>query len=389
MKKLIKLQHPIKVIHVVGARPNFMKVAPIMREMFKYPQKFDQILIHTGQHYDNEMSKYFFKDLELPKPDIYLEVGSGTHAEQTGKIMIKFEKVCFREKPDLVIVYGDVNSTISCALAAAKLLISIAHIEAGLRSFDRTMPEEINRIITDQISDYLFTTCEDANYNLIKEGTPENKIFFVGNVMIDTLLKNMKKAENSNILENLGLKNKINKTKYAIVTLHRPSNVDDPKKLEGILNALNILSNEIPIIFPAHPRTFRKIKNFKLAKVINYKGNFLSKEIKKPIRNIKIIPPLSYFDFLCLMSNASIVLTDSGGIQEETTILGVPCLTLRNNTERPITLKVGTNILVGNNPKNIINKVRSILNNGKSRIKIPKYWDGKAAKRIVKILLKT
>ncbi|MHA1294885.1 MAG: non-hydrolyzing UDP-N-acetylglucosamine 2-epimerase, partial [Promethearchaeota archaeon] len=386
MKKLIKLQHPIKVIHVVGARPNFMKVAPIMREMFKYPQKFDQILIHTGQHYDNEMSKYFFKDLELPKPDIYLEVGSGTHAEQTGKIMIKFEKVCFREKPDLVIVYGDVNSTISCALAAAKLLISIAHIEAGLRSFDRTMPEEINRIITDQISDYLFTTCEDANYNLIKEGTPENKIFFVGNVMIDTLLKNMKKAENSNILENLGLKNKINKTKYAIVTLHRPSNVDDPKKLEGILNALNILSNEIPIIFPAHPRTFRKIKNFKLAKVINYKGNFLSKEIKKPIRNIKIIPPLSYFDFLCLMSNASIVLTDSGGIQEETTILGVPCLTLRNNTERPITLKVGTNVLVGNDPQKIINKARSILNNGKSRIKIPKYWDGKAAKRIVRIL---
>jgi len=378
--------NPIKIIHVVGARPNFMKVAPIMKEMSKYPHKFDQLLIHTGQHYDDEMSKYFFKDLELPKPDIYLGVGSGTHAEQTGKIMIKFEKVCFRERPDLVIVYGDVNSTISCALAAAKLLIPIAHIEAGLRSFDRTMPEEINRILTDQISDYLFTTCEDANDNLNKEGIPENKIFFVGNVMIDTLLKNKKRAENSNILKNLGLKNKINTKKYAIVTLHRPSNVDDPKILKGILNALNILSNEIPIIFPAHPRTIKKIKNFKLIELINYKENILSKKIKKPIRNIQIIPPLSYFDFLCLMSNATIVLTDSGGIQEETTFLGIPCLTLRNNTERPITLKVGTNVLVRNDPQRIINKARNILNNGKSKKKIPKYWDGKAAKRIIDIL---
>lgn len=385
--KLYDFNRPIKVIHIVGARPNFMKIAPLMREMSRYPQKFDQLLVHTGQHYDEEMSKSFFKDLRLTEPDIYLGVGSGTHAEQTGKIMIEFERVCFQEKPDLVIVVGDVNSTIACCLVAAKLCIPIAHIEAGLRSFDRTMPEEINRVLTDQISDYLFTTCEDTNQNLIKEGIPENKIFFVGNTMIDTLLNHMEIAKNSTILEKLGLRKNNNIKKYAVVTLHRPSNVDNPKILKGIFNALNELAREISIIFPAHPRTIKQIKNFKLQEISNFEENCLSNELRKTNRNILTIPPLSYLGFLCLMSNATIVLTDSGGIQEETTILGIPCLTLRSNTERPITVKDGTNVVVGNDPDKIINTAINTIKNQNSRKKIPKYWDGKAAERIIKILL--
>jgi len=386
MKKFNKLQRLIKVIHIVGARPNFMKIAPLMEEMSKYPQDFDQLLLHTGQHYDEGMSKSFFDDLRLTKPDVYLGVGSGTHAEQTGKIMIEFERVCLQEKPDLVIVVGDVNSTIACALVAAKLCIPIAHIEAGLRSFDRTMPEEINRILTDQISDYLFTTCEDANQNLIKEGIPENKIFFVGNVIIDTLLSHIEIAKNSNILEKLGLRKNNKIKKYGVLTLHRPSNVDNPKILRGILNALNELTREIPVIFPAHPRTIKQIRNFKHQEMVNYEENFLSEGLNNPNRNVLTIPPLGYLDFLCLMSNAAIVLTDSGGIQEETTILGIPCLTLRNNTERPITVKEGTNVVVGNNPDNIINTALSVLKNQNSRKKIPKYWDGKSAKRVIKII---
>ena len=387
MKKFDKLQHLIKVIHIVGARPNFMKIAALMEEMSKYPQDFDQLLLHTGQHYDKGMSKSFFDDLRMTKPDVYLGVGSGTHAEQTGKIMIEFERVCLQEKPDLVIVVGDVNSTIACALVTAKLCIPIAHIEAGLRSFDRTMPEEINRILTDQISDYLFTTCEDANQNLIKEGIPENKIFFVGNTMIDTMLNHMEIAKNSIILEKLGLRKNNKIKKYAVVTLHRPSNVDNPKILRGILNALNELTKEIPVIFPAHPRTIKQIRNFKHQEMVNYEENFLSEGLNNTNRNVLTIPPLGYLDFLCLMFNAAIVLTDSGGIQEETTILGIPCLTLRNNTERPITVKEGTNIVVGNNPDNIINTALSVLKNQNSRKKIPKYWDGKAAERIVKFLI--
>ena len=386
MKKFNKLQCPTKVIHIVGARPNFMKIAPLMEEMSKFPQDFDQLLLHTGQHYDEGMSKSFFDDLRLTKPDVYLGVGSGTHAVQTGKIMIEFESVCLQKKPDLVIVVGDVNSTIACALVAAKLCIPIAHIEAGLRSFDRTMPEEINRVLTDQISDYLFTTCEDANQNLIKEGIPENKIFFVGNVMIDTLLSHMEIAKNSIILEKLGLRKNDKIKKYAVVTLHRPSNVDNPKILRGILNALNELAKEIPVIFPAHPRTIKQIRNFKHQEMVNYEENFLSEGLNNTNRNVLTIPPLGYLDFLCLMFNAAIVLTDSGGIQEETTILGIPCLTLRNNTERPITVKEGTNTVVGNNPDNIINIALSVLKNQNSRKKRPKYWDGKVAERIVKIL---
>ena len=373
------------VFIVVGARPNFMKATALLKNLKKCA-RFNPILVHTGQHYDDDMSKSFFEDLRLPKPDIYLGVGSGTHAEQTGKIMIEFEKVCFELKPDLVVVVGDVNSTIACALVASKLFIPVAHVEAGLRSFDRTMPEEINRVLTDQISDYLFTTCKDANLNLIEEGISESKIFFVGNVMIDTLLSNIEIAKKSNILDKLALRNNNNVKKYAVLTLHRPSNVDNPEILKGIFYALNKLSKEIPIIFPAHPRTVKKIKNFKLEQMITFVGNISSIELNETKQKILVTSPLSYLAFLCLMSNAKLLLTDSGGIQEETTILGIPCLTLRNNTERPITVKEGTNIVVGNSPDKIVNTAISVLKNRIFRKKIPKYWDGKAAERIIKVL---
>ena len=379
-------QKRLKVMFVVGTRPNFMKVAPIIREMSKYPQKFNWVLTHTAQHYDEGMSEAFFDDLGLPNPDIYLGVGSGTHAKQTGRIMIEFERVCLKEKPNLVVVVGDVNSTVACAFAVAKLCIPVAHVEAGLRSFDRTMPEEINRILTDQISDYLFTTCEDANMNLRKEGIPENKIFFVGNVMVDTLLSHIEIAKNSNIMEKLRLKKNNNIKKYAVLTLHRPSNVDNLVVLKGIFDILNNISQIVPIIFPAHPRTIKQIKNFKLEEMISHVKHTLSNELDKANQNILAISPLGYLDFLCLMSNALLVLTDSGGIQEETTILGIPCLTLRNNTERPITIKEGTNILVGNNPDKIIKVTHSVLKNGIPIKKIPKYWDGKASERILKVL---
>lgn len=363
----MNFQKRLRVIFVVGTRPNFMKIAPLIGEIFKYPQKFDWLLVHTGQHYDKEMSESFFTDLGLARPDIYLKVGSGTHAEQTGKIMIKFERVCFEERPDLITVVGDVNSTVACALVAAKLRIPVAHIEAGLRSFDRTMPEEINRVLTDQISDYLFTTCKDANRNLIKEGIQESKIFLVGNTMIDCLLSYVTVARDSTILKKLGLRENGGIRKYGLVTLHRPSNVDNPETLKGILNVLSELAKEIPMIFPIHPRTAKQMKNHELTDVMT-------------------MPPLGYLDFLFLMSNAAIVLTDSGGIQEETTILDVPCLTLRDNTERPITIKEGTNVLVGNNPDKIMNMAVSVLKNGNPRKKNPKFWDGKAAERIIEIL---
>jgi len=333
--------------------------------------------VHTGQHYDDDMSKIFFDDLGMPQPDIYLGVGSGSHAEQTGKIMIEFEKICFAEKPDLVVVVGDVNSTLACAIVASKLCIPVAHIEAGLRSFDRTMPEEINRILTDRISDFLFTTCEDGNVNLTNEGVPADKIYFVGNVMIDTLLRFIEVSAKSDILDRLALEQNGNIQKYAILTLHRPSNVDDAGTLKGIFDALKRLSEEIPIIFPAHPRT---------SNIINDSG--LGDILAGLRTRISIINPLGYIDFLRLMSKAAIVLTDSGGIQEETTILGIPCLTLRNNTERPVTVKEGTNTVVGNNPKKIIQAGLEVLEKGIQRKRIPKFWDGKAADRIVKTIVK-
>jgi UDP-N-acetylglucosamine 2-epimerase (non-hydrolysing) len=331
------------------------------------------------------MSGSFFRDLGIPSPDIHLGVGSGTHAQQAGRIMMEFESVCRREEPDLVVVVGDVNSTVACALAAAKLSIAIAHVEAGLRSFDRTMPEEINRLITDQLSDFLFTTEEDAARNLLKEGISGRKIHFVGNVMIDTLLAHVRFAARSAILEDLGLSDGSSTRDYAVLTLHRPSNVDDPAILGGILEALNAISRTIPVVFPAHPRTAAKVRDFGLETMLTCIPR-PQPEMMKKSNKVQQLPPLGYLDFLWLMAQARFVLTDSGGIQEETTILGVPCLTLRNNTERPLTVREGTNRLVGNDPSEIMKGALSVLGNGIRRKRAPKYWDGKAAERIVKVL---
>ena len=367
----------MKIILVAGARPNFMKIAPLIWELKKRHKvaksdKIEYLFVHTGQHYDIEMSNVFLKDLNLPYPDINLDVGSASHAKQTAKIMIKFEEVCLKNKPDIVIVAGDVNSTIACTLVAAKLGIKTAHVEAGLRSFDRTMPEEINRILTDSISDYLFTTCKDANNNLKREGMPQEKIFFVGNVMIDSLRRFQKKAEKINTLKKYGLE----KSSYALLTLHRPSNVDEKDSLKEILEALKEISNYIPISFPMHPRTQKLINKFRLNK-------FLDNENSIILNN-----PLGYLEFLSLMMDAKFVLTDSGGIQEETTALGIPCLTLRTNTERPITIKVGTNRIVGNSRDKIIRESMKILKRkNKKQFMVPELWDGKTAKRILNILL--
>ena len=357
------------ILNVVGARPNLMKIAPLIEEMNRYPD-ITWSLLHTGQHYDDRMSRIFFTDLGLPEPDIYLGVGSGSHAEQTARVMLAFEKVLLDRKPDLVIVVGDVNSTMACAITAAKLWISVAHVEAGLRSFDRRMPEEINRIVTDALSDLLFTTCRDANENLIREGIPPSKIFFVGNVMIDTLIKYRDWAAALNTPSRFGLQ----PGQYALLTLHRPSNVDQPQVFSGILDALTVIQREIPILFPAHPRTVKRIAEFSF------------RERLKAAPNLMVIEPLGYLEFLDLMMHARLVLTDSGGIQEETTILGVPCLTLRENTERPVTVREGTNVLVGTDPERIVDEVRRVLPTGGKRGHVPELWDGHAAERIVKII---
>lgn len=360
----------VRIVNVVGARPNFMKIAPLIKKMRRIT-RFEPILIHTGQHYDEEMSDIFFKDLELPQPDIYLGVGSATqHAEQVAKIMIELEKILIKRKPHLVVVVGDVNSTLAAAIVSSKLHIPLAHIEAGLRSFDRTMPEEINRIVTDALSEYLFTTCPDANRNLEKEGIAKSKIFLVGNVMIDALLSFKEKAAESNILRN---KFSLKPKEYALLTLHRPSNVDDRTVFAHILDALKRISKVIPVLFPIHPRTQKHIEIFKLK-------NYLACSRIKPVH------PLGYLEFLNLMLNAKFVLTDSGGIQEETTVLGIPCLTLRKNTERPITLTQGTNTLVGTDPNTIIQEANKIIAGKYKKGKVIKLWDGKASERIVKIL---
>ena len=413
------------IMHIVGARPNFMKIAPIVKAIEEYnqthPSHLDQIIVHTGQHYDENMSELFFDHLGLPKPDINLEVGSASHAVQTAEIMIRFEKVLLQYQPDAIIVVGDVNSTIACTLVASKIEYPtqpnepykpnepnkrnkplIVHVEAGLRSFDRTMPEEINRILTDQLSDLLFTTEEDANENLKREGIPSEKIFFVGNVMIDTLFQHLEKAKKSKILQKLGLINSINAknaiTSYAVLTLHRPSNVDNKETFSNILEALKEISKRIPIIFPAHPRTQNRIKQFGFENYFNFLEPINSINSENPINSINatnpmnainLINPLGYLDFLWLMANAKLVLTDSGGIQEETTVLGIPCVTIRKNTERPITVKMGTNIVAGTQKENIINAALSQLNRHNNISNpIPPLWDGKAAKRIVKILVK-
>jgi len=367
----------MKKIHlVVGARPNFMKMAPLYREFEKYPDKFEVKLIHTGQHYDEKMSKFFFNDLQMPIPDEYLEVGSGTHGEQTARIIERYEKVLIKDKPHLVIVAGDVNSTVACALDAAKLLIPVAHLEAGLRSFDRTMPEEINRLMTDVISDYLLTPSEDANQHLRSEGIPEKKIYFVGNIMIDSLLQYKEKAKNSKILERISEKYDFSANdKFALITLHRPSNVDNLKGLQIILDAFEEISQKIKLIFPIHPRTAKQIKAFGLEKKVN------------GIKNLLLTEPVGYYDFLKLQMKAEFILTDSGGIQEESTVFGIPCLTLRPNTERPITISEGTNKLVKLETAEIIREANLILEGKAKKGKIPKFWDGKTAERIVKIFL--
>lgn len=361
----------IKVLNIVGARPNFMKIAPIVREMKRRENDFLPLIVHTGQHYDAAMSDSFFTDLGIPKPDYHLEVGSASHAVQTAKIMTAFEPVVSAEKPDWVLVVGDVNSTIACALVCSKLGIKVAHVEAGLRSRDRTMPEEINRLLTDQISDLLLTPSQDGDENLLKENIDADKIKFVGNVMIDSLFYNLEKAKQLKVRENLELNDK----DYAVLTLHRPSNVDDEKTFSGLLEALIAVSEKIPIIFPAHPRTKGNIEKFGFAKAFERS-------------KIRLIEPLGYLYFMNLYSGAKLVLTDSGGLQEETTALGISCLTLRENTERPITITHGTNVLVGTNPEKIKQAAFEVLTRTAAiDIKIPPLWDGKTAERICDALL--
>jgi len=359
-----------RIICVCGARPNFMKIAPIMRA-FDESGKIETLLVHTGQHYDEKMSKSFFDELQIPKPDINLEVGSGSHAVQTAEVMKSFEPVVIDFEPDYVLVVGDVNSTIACGMVAVKLGVKLIHVEAGLRSFDRTMPEEINRVLTDSISDLLFITEQSGIDNLKKEGVADGKVHFVGNVMIDTLLANKAKAEKSDILGKLSLAEK----GYAVITLHRPSNVDDMKNLGKIISAFEVIEKDLKLVFPMHPRTRNNIK-----------GTDIGKRVEA-MKNLILLDPVGYLDFLKLTSNAALVMTDSGGIQEETTILQVPCMTLRENTERPVTVTEGTNRLIHIDTDDILNNYNEIkANNFAGNGNIPKFWDGKAAQRIAKVL---
>lgn len=358
-------------LSVVGARPNFMKVAPLHRALLPYADRVRHLICHTGQHYDEKMSKIFFDDLELPQPDIYLGVGSGSHAEQTARVMMAFEQVLLEHKPDLVIVVGDVNSTLACSVTAAKLHVPVAHVEAGLRSFDRDMPEEINRLVTDVLSDYLFVTEDAGLRNLRNEGIPDEKVHFVGHVMIDSLAHYRGKAAQSAVLEQFDLSAR----GYTLVTLHRPSNVDTREHLELILGIFEELQTETRFLFPVHPRTRARIAEFGL------------EERVRAIDTLTLCDPIGYLDFLKLMDNAALILTDSGGIQEESTWLQVPCITLRENTERPVTADVGTNEIVGLNAALAVEKSRAALNGKGKRGNIPVLWDGNAAQRIVNILL--
>lgn len=360
----------IKVLNVVGARPNFMKIAPIIQAMQARADVFEPLLVHTGQHYDDRMSRAFFDDLGIPRPDIDLGVGSGSHAEQTGRVMMAFEKVCLQHEPDLVLVVGDVNSTMACTITAKKLGIPVAHVEAGLRSRDMTMPEEINRLCTDVLCDYLFTTDVGASANLATEGIAAERIVFVGNVMIDTLERHREAASALPILRELG----IERGRFATLTLHRPSNVDDEAVLRGVLQAVAEIARELPIVFPAHPRTRERIERFGLQGLVSTTDDG---------RGVKFVEPLGYLEFLRLVMDSRFVLTDSGGLQEETTVLGVPCITLRFNTERPITCEQGTNVLVGNRPESILEAARGVLAQAGKPHGVPDKWDGRAAERIV------
>ena len=364
----------MKILHVVGARPNFMKAAPVMTALANR-DSITQVLVHTGQHYDANMSDIFFQQLGLPQPDINLEVGSGSHAVQTAQVMMRFEEIVLAQRPDLVLVYGDVNSTVAVALVCAKLLIPVGHVEAGLRSFDRTMPEEINRLLTDQIANLLFTPSCDGNENLLREGVAAEKIHLVGNVMIDTLVRLLPLAEAR--WPDLPLTMPIapdmwDERRYALVTLHRPSNVDAPENVQRLMRTLHDISRDIPIIFPVHPRTRQRLHTLGL-------------KMQSP--KLHLIEPLGYLDFLALQRHATLIITDSGGIQEESTFLGVPCLTVRENTERPITLTMGTNILVGQDMQRLRSEVACLIDQGvvKQR-RIPPLWDGKAGERIADVV---
>ncbi|MGH9755852.1 MAG: non-hydrolyzing UDP-N-acetylglucosamine 2-epimerase [Blastocatellia bacterium] len=358
----------MKVLNVVGARPNFMKMAPIIAEMVARSDEIEQILVHTGQHYDDAMSGAFFRDLGMPTPDIYLDTRGETHAEQTARVMLAFEGVAVARKPEWVVVVGDVNSTLACALVAGKLRIRVAHVEAGLRSGDWTMPEEINRVLTDRLSDLLLTPSPDADQNLLREGIAPERIVRVGNVMIDTLYRQIERAQCSTILDDLSLEAR----GFAAMTLHRPSNVDDPDSLRRIFTAIGRIARALPVVFPAHPRASNRMREFGV----------------EPPPGVIMIDPLGYLDFLKLWSNSKMTLTDSGGLQEETTALGVPCLTLRENTERPITIEQGTNRLVGLDPDRIVAAAEAIIaDKPSSSTRAPELWDGRAAERITKALL--
>lgn len=358
----------MKIDIIAGARPNFMKIAPIINAIKstkndKHPLEYR--LIHTGQHYDRNMSGSFFEELGIPDPDYNLEVGSGTQAEQTGRIMERYEAIILSSPPDICMVVGDVNSTMACSITAKKMNITVVHIEGGIRSGDLTMPEEINRMVTDAISDYFFTTSESANFNLLQEGHKKEKIKFVGNTMIDTLLNNLNRLKKPNIFDELNLKNK----GYFVMTLHRPANVDEETQLRDLMLEIVRHANEMPIIFPVHPRTAKVLKEL---------------EINAP--NLFYVDPMGYLEFNYLVKNAFAVITDSGGITEETTVMGVPCLTLRDNTERPETVTLGTNELIGTNPKNIAPAMQTLMKGNWKKGGIPKLWDGKTAQRIIKIL---
>lgn len=364
---------PFSIICVVGARPNFMKIAPIMAALSKLKPALEVTLLHTGQHYDVAMNEQYFEALGIPSPDINLEVGSGSHAGQTAEVMVRFEAAIEKKVPSAVLVVGDVNSTIACALVASKKAIPVIHVEAGLRSFDRAMPEEINRVLTDQISDLLFTTEPSGRDNLLREGVADERIHFVGNVMIDTLRSNLARAiPTTKITADAGRSGFADKG-YAVVTLHRPSNVDDPKVLQQLLETVGTISQELPVILPLHPRTKSTIAKFGLSHLVE-------------TAQILLLPPQGYLEMLGLMKDAKVVLTDSGGIQEETTALGVPCITLRENTERPITVEEGTNTIAGQDPATILALYRDVIATGGKGGRIPQFWDGHAADRIADVL---
>jgi UDP-N-acetylglucosamine 2-epimerase (non-hydrolysing) len=366
----------MKILSVVGARPNFMKIAPLIREIRKHDD-MQSCLVHTGQHYDVKMAGAFFDDLQIPVPDVCLEVGSGSHAFQTAEVMKRLEPILEGERPDMVIVVGDVNSTMAAALTAVKLHIPVAHVEAGLRSFDRSMPEEINRVVTDAVSELLFVTEESGARNLAADGVAREKIFFVGNVMIDSLEASRKLWTNSDVLDRLRLK----KGRYGVVTLHRPSNVDNIVVLKGLVKALAEVARTCPIVFPIHPRTKKVLESLEECKSLMASGRTVPGQ-----GGILCMDPIGYLDFMCLVSNAKLVLTDSGGIQEETTVLGIPCLTLRDNTERPVTVTHGTNRVIGSSPDRVISEAMKAIDSASCATASPPLWDGHASERIVAII---